>query len=154
MASKSLRAAIAAAIAGAGTGTIEVALAQHANQGGLEEIVVTATRRAQDLQEVPVSIVALTGENLELQGLDSLEDVGNYIPNINIQGGAFTTGTQFRVRGLPNVGVYIDGVWQVSTAGFLTQEFVDIDRIEVLRGPQGTTYMRSGSPSARAAGRP
>ncbi|MBN1240533.1 MAG: TonB-dependent receptor [Gammaproteobacteria bacterium] len=110
--------------------------------GALEEIVVTATRRAQNLQQVPVSIVALTGDNLELQGLDTLEDVGNYIPNINIQGGAFTTGTQFRVRGLPNVGVYIDGVWQVSTAGFLTQEFVDIDRVEVLRGPQGTTYGR------------
>jgi iron complex outermembrane receptor protein len=111
-------------------------------ESGLEEIVVTATRREQNLQEVPVSIVAITGENLEMQGLDSLEDVGNYIPNINIQGGAFTTGTQFRIRGLPGVGVFIDGVWQVSTTGFLTQDFVDIDRIEVLRGPQGTSYGR------------
>jgi iron complex outermembrane receptor protein len=108
----------------------------------LEEVIVTATRRAQDLQEIPISIVALTGDTLELQGLDTLEDVGNYIPNINIQGGSQTSGTTFRIRGLPNVGVYIDGVWQVNTSGFLTQEFVDIDRVEVLRGPQGTTYGR------------
>lgn len=133
-----VHAAVVAALTGAVGLPYQAALAQE----GLEEIVVTATRREQNLQEIPISIVAITGENLELQGLDSLEDVGNYIPNINIQGGALTTGTQFRIRGLPGVGVYIDGVWQVSTAGFLTQDFVDIDRVEVLRGPQGTTYGR------------
>ena len=133
-----VHAAVVAALTGAGGLTSQTAYAQE----GLEEIVVTATRREENLQQIPVSIVAITGENLELQGLDSLEDVGNDIPNLNIQGGAFQTGTQFRIRGLPGVGVYIDGVWQVSTAGFLTQEFVDVDRIEVLRGPQGTTYGR------------
>jgi iron complex outermembrane receptor protein len=133
-----LHAAVVAALTGASGLTYQTAYAQE----GLEEIVVTATRREQNLQETPISIVAITGENLELEGLDSLEDVGNDIPNLNIQGGAFTTGTQFRIRGLPGVGIYIDGVWQVSTAGFLTQEFVDVDRIEVLRGPQGTTYGR------------
>ena len=134
---KAIHAAITAALSSA------VAFQPTASgQEGLEEIIVTATRREQNLQETPISIVAITGENLELEGLDSLEDVGNDIPNLNIQGGAFTTGTQFRIRGLPGVGVYIDGVWQVSTAGFLTQEFVDVDRIEVLRGPQGTTYGR------------
>jgi iron complex outermembrane receptor protein len=133
-----LHAAVVAALTGASGLTYQTAYAQE----GLEEIVVTATRREQNLQETPISIVAITGENLELEGLDSLEDVGNDIPNLNIQGGAFTTGTQFRIRGLPGVGVYIDGVWQVTTAGFLTQEFVDVDRIEVLRGPQGTTYGR------------
>jgi iron complex outermembrane receptor protein len=133
-----VHAAVVAALTGATGLTYQTASAQE----GLEEIVVTATRREQNLQETPISIVAITGENLEVEGLDSLEDVGNDIPNLNIQGGAFTTGTQFRIRGLPGVGVYIDGVWQVSTAGFLTQEFVDVDRIEVLRGPQGTTYGR------------
>jgi iron complex outermembrane receptor protein len=135
-----VHAAVVAALTGAGGFAYQTASAQEGE--GLEEIVVTATRREQNLQETPISIVAITGENLELEGLDSLEDVGNDIPNLNIQGGAFTTGTQFRIRGLPGVGVYIDGVWQVSTAGFLTQEFVDVDRIEVLRGPQGTTYGR------------
>jgi iron complex outermembrane receptor protein len=46
------------------------------------------------------------------------------------------------VRGIPNVGTYVDGVWQISTNGFLTEEFVDLDRIEVLRGPQGTLFGR------------
>ncbi len=134
--------AVAAALGGSAAALApQLTGAQEA--GGLEEIVVTATRREQDLQEVPVSIVAITGDNLELQGLDSLEDVGNYIPNLNVQGvGPGTYGTQFRVRGLPNVGLFIDGVWQVNTNGFLIQDFVDIDRIEVLRGPQGTTYGR------------
>jgi iron complex outermembrane receptor protein len=134
-----VHAAVVAALAGAGSGlTYQAAYAQE----GLEEIVVTATRREQNLQEIPISIVAITGENLEVQGLDSLEDVGNNIPNLNIQGGALTSSTQFRIRGLPGVGVYVDGVWQVNTNGFLTQDFVDIDRVEVLRGPQGTTYGR------------
>ena len=139
MDSNKLRVAIAAVLAGSAAAGTQVALAQE----GLEEIVVTATRRAQDLQEVPVSIVALTGDNLEVQGLDSLEDVGNYVPNIQIQGGgAGTFGSRFRVRGLPNIGLYVDGVWQVNSSGFLTQDFVDLDRVEVLRGPQGTTYGR------------
>jgi iron complex outermembrane receptor protein len=137
-----LSAGVAAALA-AGLTSAPVMAQQGEAAGALEEVIVTATRRAQDLQEVPVSIVALTGDSLETLGLDSLEDVGNYIPNINIQGGgAGTFGPTFRVRGLPNVGVYVDGVWQVNTAGFLTQDFVEIDRVEVLRGPQGTTYGR------------
>ena len=136
-----VHAAVVAALSGA---CVVVPAHQALAQAeGLEEIVVTATRREQNLQEVPVSIVAITGANLEMQGLDSLEDVGNNIPNLNIQGGgAGTYGTQFRVRGLPNVGVYIDGVWQVGTSGLLVSDFVDLDRIEVLRGPQGTTYGR------------
>jgi iron complex outermembrane receptor protein len=133
-----VHAAVVAALSGAGGLMVQPAYAQE----GLEEIVVTATRREQNLQDIPVSIVAITGENLEVQGLDSLEDVGNNIPNLNVQGGALTSSTTFRIRGLPGVGVYVDGVWQVNTNGFLTQDFVDIDRVEVLRGPQGTTYGR------------
>jgi iron complex outermembrane receptor protein len=93
--------------------------------------------------------VAVTGESLELRGLDSLERVGQAIPNLVITGGGGgTSGTSFTVRGIPNVGTYVDGVWQVGTAGLLTQEFVDIDRIEVLRGPQGTTFGRDSTGGA------
>jgi iron complex outermembrane receptor protein len=118
-------------------------------QGGLEEIVVTATRREESLQEVPISIVAITGEGLEMRGLDSLEDMGKSVPNMVITGGGAQTGlTSFRVRGIPNVGTYIDNVWQVGTNGFLTQELVDIDRIEILRGPQGTMFGRDSTGGA------
>jgi iron complex outermembrane receptor protein len=107
--------------------------------------VVTAQRRTQDLQEVPVSIVAITGEGLEARGVQSIEGLNGTIPNLNIMGnmgGAGTTSPSFRVRGIPGVGTYVDGIWQVSTNGLLTQEFVDIERVEVLRGPQGTLFGR------------
>jgi iron complex outermembrane receptor protein len=130
-----------AALAGVGGFTYQTASAQDA--AGLEEIVVTATRREQNLQEVPISIVAITGDNLEMRGMDNLEEVSQGVPNVLVTGGGGGTGgTNFRMRGIPNVGTYIDGVWQVGTAGFLTQEFVEIDRVEVLRGPQGTMFGR------------
>jgi outer membrane receptor protein involved in Fe transport len=134
-----LHAAVVAALSGASGLTYQTAFAQE----GLEEIVVTATRREQNLQEVPISIVAITGDNLELRGIENLEEVSQGVPNVVITGGGGGTGgTNFRMRGIPNVSTYIDGVWQVGTAGFLTQEFVDIDRVEVLRGPQGTSFGR------------
>src|SRR5882672_7249644 len=142
---KALPLMIAAALAGTAGG---IAQAQEA-AGGLEEILVTATRRSQNLQEVPISIVALTGESLEMRGLDNLEKVSMGVPNVVITGGGGGTGqTNFRMRGIPNVGTYVDGVWQVGTAGFLTQEFVDIDRVEVLRGPQGTMFGRDSTGGA------
>jgi iron complex outermembrane receptor protein len=138
--------AVVAALTGASGLLAQSAFAQ---QGGLEEIVVTATRRAENLQEVPISIVAITGDNLEMRGLDSLEQVSQGVPNVVITGGGGGTGgTNFRMRGIPNVGTYVDGIWQVSTAGFLTQEFVDIDRVEVLRGPQGTMFGRDSTGGA------
>src|SRR5688572_24222984 len=143
-----VHAAVVAALTGAGGLTYQTAFAQEA-QEGLEEIVVTATRREQNLQEVPISIVAITGDNLEMRGIDNLEEVSQGVPNVLITGGGGGTGaTNFRMRGIPNVGTYVDNVWQVSTAGFLTQEFVDIDRVEVLRGPQGTMFGRDSTGGA------
>ena len=140
-----VHAAVVAALTGAGGLYCQTAFAQE----GLEEIVVTATRREQNLQEVPISIVAMTGENLEVRGIDNLEEVSQGVPNVLITGGGGGTGgTNFRMRGIPNVGTYIDGVWQVGTAGFLTNEFVDVDRVEVLRGPQGTMFGRDSTGGA------
>ena len=145
---KALPVMIAAALAGAAGSYTQVAFSQESG-AGLEEILVTATRRSQNLQEVPISIVAMTGESLEMRGLDNLEKVSMGVPNIVITGGGGgTSNTNFRMRGIPNVGTYIDGVWQVGTNGFLTQEFVDIDRVEVLRGPQGTMFGRDSTGGA------
>jgi iron complex outermembrane receptor protein len=140
-----VHAAVVAALTGAGGLSYQTAFAQE----GLEEIVVTATRREENLQEVPISIIAITGDNLEMRGLDNLEELSHGVPNVIITGGGGGTGgANFRMRGIPNVGTYIDGVWQVGTSGFLTQEFVDIDRVEVLRGPQGTMFGRDSTGGA------
>jgi len=151
-----LQAAIVAAIAGSALLPLHSTFAQQQQQQpaaaatpGLEEITVTAARRVQNLQEVPVSIVAITGENLQVRGIDNLEEVSQGVPNVIITGGGGGTGgTSFRMRGIPNVGTYVDNVWQVGTAGFLNQEFVDIDRVEVLRGPQGTMFGRDSTGGA------
>ncbi|MEO8466187.1 MAG: TonB-dependent receptor [Gammaproteobacteria bacterium] len=152
MRKQSLHVAIAALLAGYAAGNAPVAYAQQggaAPSGGLEEIVVTATRREASLQQVPISIVAITGEGLEMKGLDSLERVSQSIPNLLVTGsGGGTVQPGFTVRGIPNVGTYVDGIWQVGTAGLLNQGFVDIDRIEVLRGPQGTTFGRDSTGGA------
>jgi iron complex outermembrane receptor protein len=136
-----VHAAVVAALTGASGLTYQTASAQE----GLEEIVVTATRREQNLQEVPISIVAITGEGLEMRGLQNVENLNATVPNLSVMGsggGTGTSATSFRVRGIPGVGTYVDGVYQVSTAGMLTEEFVDLDRLEVLRGPQGTLFGR------------
>ncbi|HUQ50727.1 MAG TPA: TonB-dependent receptor [Gammaproteobacteria bacterium] len=136
-----IRAAIASQLAAAG-------LAQ-AQQGGLEEIVVTATRRETNLQDVPISVIAITGDDLERRGVDSVERLSTSVPNLNMIGGLSGPGaSSFTVRGIPRVGTYIDGVWQVGTAGLLTRNLVDLERVEVLRGPQGTLYGRDSTGGA------
>src|SRR5262245_22726152 len=125
MDSRKLRTAIAAVLAGSAGATAQVAYSQE----GLEEIAVTATRREQNLQEVPISIVAITGEGLELRGLQNVESLNATIPNLSVMGAGGTASPSFRVRGIPGVGTYVDGIYQVSTAGMLTEDFVDLERL-------------------------
>ena len=109
----------------------------------LEEIVVTATRRETDLQSTALSIQAFTSEQLELSGLKRGQDLGIMVPNLvaNPAGGGVGS-PQFYIRGLPGVGIYIDGIWQ-SSWGFLESNFTEVERVEVLRGPQGTLFGRN-----------
>ena len=132
--------ALAAAVIGA------LPFAASAQQ--LEEIIVTATRRESDLQSTPLSIQAFSAEKLELAGLERGQDLGIMVPNLvaNPQGGGVGAPT-FYVRGLPGVGIYIDGVWQ-SSYGFLESNFAEVERVEVLRGPQGTLFGRNATGGA------
>ncbi|MFZ9434335.1 MAG: TonB-dependent receptor plug domain-containing protein, partial [Burkholderiaceae bacterium] len=109
----------------------------------VEEVLVTATRRQTDLQSTPLSIQAFTAEKLELGGIQRGQDLGIMVPNLvaNPQGGGVGAPT-FYIRGLPGVGIYIDGIWQTSY-GFLESNFTEVERVEVLRGPQGTLFGRN-----------
>ncbi len=152
MRKQSLHVAIAALLAGYAAGNSPVAYSQQAGAaapGGLEEIIVTASRREQNLQDVPIAIVAYTGEMLERQSIENMEGLKAVVPNLVVAGNLGGTDTaSFTIRGIPNVGTYIDGIWQVSNNGLLLREFVDLDRVEVLRGPQGTLYGRDSTGGA------
>jgi iron complex outermembrane receptor protein len=108
----------------------------------LEEIIVTARRREESVQDVPIAITAFGGEELEHRGIESIQNLNAAAPNVSIQGGGANAESQgsFVVRGIPGVATYIDGIWQSTTDGLFTLEVVDVDRIEVLRGPQGTLF--------------
>jgi iron complex outermembrane receptor protein len=148
---KSRRAALVAALGCIGTCLSSAALSQETqpSSGALEEIVVTATRQTLNLQEVPLAVVAFSADSLERQGIENLEDLNAVVPNVVIGGNNVSTDTaSFTMRGIPNVGTYVDGIWQVSNNGLLLRDFVEIDRIEVLRGPQGTLYGRDSTGGA------
>jgi outer membrane receptor protein involved in Fe transport len=108
----------------------------------LEEILVTATRRETNLQDTPLSIQAFTAEQLELIGITNGRDLGIMVPNVVLNPSVGGAQAVFRVRGLPGVGLYVDGVWQ-DPFGFQQTNFIEMERIEVLRGPQGTLFGRN-----------
>jgi hypothetical protein len=121
-----------------GVGT---AIAQQAG-GGLEEIIVTAQKRSESLQEVPLSITALSSDVLEQRSVQSFADYGNRIPNLGFAntGDGIGTSRTISIRGISGDGVtgfYLD---ETPLPDSIDPRIVDIDRIEVLRGPQGTLY--------------
>ncbi|MEM1020426.1 MAG: TonB-dependent receptor [Pseudomonadota bacterium] len=120
---------------------------------GLEEILVTAQRRAQSIQDVPLAVSAFDASQLEVRNIDSALDLVDYVPNLF--GGNNTglgTANAYYLRGLgntesiatfdPPVGTYIDDVY-ISRQNANNFAFFDLDRIEVLRGPQGTLFGRN-----------
>src|SRR6187549_888631 len=121
----------------------------------LEEIVVTAERREMALQDTPMSIVAISGETLQAKGVDDLMELSDYTPNLSIKGGR-TGGNNapvFSIRGgggatgERGVALYIDGIYVPRTSGSVFKVF-DIERAEVLRGPQGTLFGRNSEGGA------
>jgi iron complex outermembrane recepter protein len=119
-----------------------------ANSGPLEEIVVTATRRDEGLSKVPISVTALSQEDMDVRGIKDILDVARFTPGINID----NSGTNnIAIRGIASTGgagttgIYLDDTpIQIRALAFnpddaLPQDF-DLERVEVLRGPQGTLF--------------
>jgi iron complex outermembrane receptor protein len=121
----------------------------HAQTTTLEEVVVTARKRAETLEESPVSVSAFTADDIESAGIETPRDFINLTPNVTLVE-TQNAGTSFiNVRGVSqarnsemSVAVLVDGVLMPNPAQF-TQQLVDVQQIEVLRGPQGALYGRN-----------
>ncbi len=139
----------------------DAALAADASQtsagtasGALEEITVTARRRSEPLQQVPVAISVLTGAQASAQNLNNIQDISTAIPSVDFRTGASNKDRDVFIRGVgtittspgvePSVSTVLDGV-VLARPGQATAEMLDVDRIEVLRGPQGTLFGKNAS---------
>lgn len=141
-------------------GSLAYAAAAHAGEGaparvqaahdGIEEIVVTARKVAERLQDVPASVTAVTAKQLAASGINDIQGVANSVPNVSFSGGiAGAIQGQVGIRGVSSlvrnigvesgVGFYVDGVYLGRPDNY-NQELIDVDRVEVLRGPQGTLF--------------
>src|SRR5205807_3726263 len=119
----------------------------------LPEVVVTAQRRNENIQDVPIAITAFTTEALQSKGVTDVHALSNLTPNVNLDAGSPFSGDRSvlsaSIRGIgqddfafnldPAVGVYVDGVYLARTIG-ANQNLLDVDRIEILKGPQGTLF--------------
>lgn len=127
--------------------------AQTAEPSQVEEIVVTAQKREQSLQEVPLAVSEFGADQLEAQSVQNLTDLSAKAPNVVLAPvGAYPYASAFFIRGLgfadvestfePAVGVEMNGIYLARNSGAL-QDFFDIESVEILRGPQGTLYGRN-----------
>jgi iron complex outermembrane receptor protein len=120
----------------------------------LEEIVVTATKREQTLQDIPVAVTVTKGVVLERAQIQDIIDLQSVVPSLHVEQEQTSTNTNFLIRGFgngannpgiePSVGVFIDGVYRSRSAAQIG-DMVDVDRVEVLRGPQSTLFGQNAS---------
>jgi len=148
---QSLPLAVALAVSG-----ITAPQALHAQESlTLEEVVVTARRREESLQQVPVAVTVITGKELLDSGALKIDAVGKSAPNVHFEAAGGTSGVKspiIFIRGMgqsdfipvedPAVGIYVDGVFMGRNIGSVF-DLIDIERVEVLRGPQGTLFGRN-----------
>ncbi len=122
----------------------------------LEEITVTARKREEGLQNTPIAISAFSGDSLEYRGVTNVGEIAQFTPNLSFQnnpsfGGASNSAAIY-IRGVgqkeflptvdPGVGLYVDGVYIARSVGGIL-DLVDVERVEVLKGPQGTLFGRN-----------
>lgn len=134
--------------------SLEQQIAQR--RGAIEEIVVTAQKRSSRLQDIPAAIAVLSGERTERLGIADFEGLIEQIPGVSITADFGGTGSKvisirgvggtddYRPNGSASVALHVDNIFQSSNL-FQTMPFFDVERVEVLKGPQGTLYGRNST---------
>ncbi len=132
-------------------------VAQSANaEPGLEAIIVTAEKRAENVQNVPLSIVAVTGEDLKVAGINKPLDLPKLVSSLQISTTAYGSDLDVRIRGFgtpgntgvdSDVAAYVDGAF-IPRSGALLSSMLDVENVEVLSGPQGTLFGRNAAMGA------
>ena len=133
--------------------TDAAATTSGADTGSLQEVVVTARRYNENLQQVPLTVTAVTAETIQNNDITNIEDLSSFVPNMKISQDRATSSTiNVYIRGVgqsdplwgfqPGVGVYVDDVYLARPQAALL-DVLDVDRLEVLSGPQGTLYGRN-----------
>ena len=128
-----------------------------AQQGALEEVIVTATKRAESLQDIPVTVNAFGSEVIQEAGISNASDLAIMTPSLTANGNFSPFNSRLQIRGIgtaqtdpalePSVGLFVDGVFMGRT-GLGMSDLTDIERIEVLQGPQGTLYGKNTNAGA------
>ena len=131
----------------------DAAVEDDAEFDGLDTIVVTAQRRQESVQDVPIAISAFTARELETRGVTEALDVAQFVPNlVGLNNTGLGSANSYYLRGLgnsetiatfdPPVGTYVDDIY-LSRQNANNLSFFDVERVEVLRGPQGTLFGRN-----------
>ena len=134
---------------------LKPAHAQGRSSALLEEIVVTARKREENLQDTPIAMSAFTGDALDFRGITEIGKLDQFVPNLVLNESTTysnVTNAAVYIRGIgqndftpvidPGVGIYVDGVYLGRSVGAVL-DIVDVERVEVLRGPQGTLFGRN-----------
>lgn len=124
------------------------------DEGGIQEIVVTAQKVAENVQDVPIAVTALSADRLEQAGTTSLEGITRLVPSVTFRKGTTSANSAIVMRGVgtitfsiaaePSVSTVVDGI-VLSRSGQAFMDLVDAERLEVLRGPQGTLFGKNAS---------
>ncbi len=138
--------------------TLGPAAQSVAAENVMEEIIVTATKREASIQDVPIAISAFSGEDLKSRGVQDLKDLQQIAPSLSVyDSNSSSNGGTLRIRGVGTtgnnagleaaVGTFVDGIYRPRSGQVFT-DLVDIDRVEILRGPQGTLFGKNTSAGA------
>lgn len=133
-----------------------VARAAEPETVAVEEVIVTAQKRSENIQDVPLSIMAVSEKALEARGVEDVTDLERLVPNLRLDTISQAAGLTLRIRGFgassnaaidPSVAPYVDGVF-IPRPGALLTSFLDVESVEILRGPQGTLFGRNATVGA------